>query len=78
MTFGVSGIGRRGYRLVRRRRLLTVLAALRVLRRLGVGRVVWSFTPRRLKLAAAGLAVGTLLLLAGAVAAVVILVLHVT
>jgi hypothetical protein len=46
--------------------------------KLGIAGLVWAFTPRSLKLAAAGLAVGVSIVLLGAIAAITLLALQLT
>ena len=46
--------------------------------KLGIAGLVWSFTPRSLKIVAAGLAAATTIVLAGAVAAITLLALQLT
>ena len=46
--------------------------------KLGIAGLVWAFTPRSLKLAAAGLAVGVSIVLRGAIAAITLLALQLT
>ena len=46
--------------------------------KLGIASLVWAFTPRSLKIAAAGLAVGVSLVLLGAIAAITLLAIQLT
>ena len=46
--------------------------------KLGIASLVWAFTPRSLKIAAAGLAVGVSIVLLGAIAAITLLALQLT
>jgi len=46
--------------------------------KLGIAGLVWAFTPRSLKRAAAGLAVGVSIVLLGAIAAITLLALQLT
>jgi hypothetical protein len=69
-------------RLVPARWLMVVLAVLRMLLEgrkltmLGIAGLAWSFTPRRLKLVAAGLAVAATVVVLGALAAITLLALE--
>lgn len=48
------------------------------LNKLGIAGFLWAFTPRRLKIAAAGLALSSLTVLVGAIAAITLLALQLT
>jgi len=73
-----------GVRFIPARWLLLLLAVVRTLSgratigKLGIAGLVWTYTPRKLKLAAAILATSGLIVIVGALAAITILVLQLT